>query len=185
MCTAQNVMRWAGYVACSICDEKIKAYRVCWENARKYRCWLHDNNKIYFFMLNMKLCTVLIWLRIGTNGGLLWTRSWTFELIKCEKVVEYLGSCEMNTKDHFPWSFFFISGYLSRITKSSWSILPTAIALPRYIYSIARIKIRNVPKHFTLCCNICSTNIQFVPHHVSRDLPLHQVDADDLEKFQS
>jgi hypothetical protein len=34
ICTAENVMRWAGHEACSMCDENIVPCRVCWENAR-------------------------------------------------------------------------------------------------------------------------------------------------------
>jgi hypothetical protein len=90
----------------------------------------------------------------------------------------------MITKDHFPWSFLFMSSYFSPNALSIWSTLLTAIALPRYIYSTARIASSNVLKHFTLCCYICSTNIQFISHHASCDLPLDQVDVGDLEKFQ-
>jgi hypothetical protein len=39
-------VRWARDVACSMCDEKINPYRVCWEKARKYRGGSDDNIEI-------------------------------------------------------------------------------------------------------------------------------------------
>jgi hypothetical protein len=62
-------MRWAGHAACSMCDEKINPYKVCWENARK--CMIMIILKHILLMLNVKVCALLIWLRIGTSDGLL------------------------------------------------------------------------------------------------------------------
>jgi hypothetical protein len=39
-------MRWAGHVACRICEEKSNYYRICLEHARKPRRVSDDNIKI-------------------------------------------------------------------------------------------------------------------------------------------
>jgi hypothetical protein len=50
--------------------------------------------------------TGLIWLRLGTSGGLLWTWWWTFGFHKCWEVLESLHNLRLLEKGSAPLSFF-------------------------------------------------------------------------------
>jgi hypothetical protein len=68
-------MRWAGHVA-----HMGEMYTVFWLEIIKGRHKL-DGRIILEWIIGkegVKVWSGLIWLRIGTSGGLLWTRWWTF-----------------------------------------------------------------------------------------------------------
>jgi hypothetical protein len=71
-------MRWAGHVARM--GEKRNAYRILVGNPEGKRPLGRPRHR-WVDNIKMDLRDIwigLIWLRIGTNGGLLWTRRWTF-----------------------------------------------------------------------------------------------------------
>jgi hypothetical protein len=77
-------MRWAGHVARM--GERRNAYRILvWKPERKRplgrpRCVWVDNIKMD--LRDRMVWTGSNWLRLGTSGGLLWTRWWTFGFLK-------------------------------------------------------------------------------------------------------
>ena len=53
---------------------------------RRPRCRWEDNIKMSFRQLGWRACTEPVLLRIGTGGGLLWMRWWTFGFHKMREI---------------------------------------------------------------------------------------------------
>jgi hypothetical protein len=107
-------MRWAGYVAGK--GEKRNAYTILMEKpdwkrslGRPRRMWadiikmnLRENGMIEIG---------LIWLRIGTSGGLLWTQKWTFgfhKMLGSSWVAEQLAASQEGLSSMSDENYVFI-----------------------------------------------------------------------------
>jgi hypothetical protein len=55
----------------------------------------------------------LLWLRIGTSGGLSWTRYWIFGFHKCWEVLEWLHNWRLLKNGSAPWVSKYMEGVQS------------------------------------------------------------------------
>ena len=71
-CICVRLSRWYVYTGC--CWGKLKGKKAL---GRPW-CRYQDNNGMDLQQMGSGVWNGLIWLRIGTSGGLLWMRQWTF-----------------------------------------------------------------------------------------------------------
>jgi hypothetical protein len=58
--------------------------------------------------IKWRLWTGFVWLKIGTSGALLWTRSWIFAFHKRRGTSWLVDDYQLLKKDSAPWSWIVI-----------------------------------------------------------------------------